>query len=50
MEKNSREAFLQRFARNLEREARIAGVDVEPEITKILEKIDGIKRLPKGQE
>lgn len=47
MEKNSREAYLQRLARYLEREAHFAGVDIECEITKILDKIDA--KIPERQ-
>jgi hypothetical protein len=43
MEKNNREAYLQRLARYLEREAHFAGVDIECEITRILEKLDGAR-------
>lgn len=34
-----REGYLQRLALHLEREVRIIGVDIEPEVTRILEKI-----------
>lgn len=46
-----REGYLHRLALHLEREARISGVNVEPEITKILEKLkDGHNGISTGRQ
>lgn len=46
-ERDYRPVVIGRLVRHVEREIRFLGVDVEPEITRILEKLDA--GIPKGQ-